>query len=306
MKFMQLKRKLVPSVQPPTQISTSTPPTDQGHFEAIRSQIEAFDEEKKGALERLMTFLFTVAAYVGPFIVALAVAQEIADTYSGPWQWGNAWSVATHIVAWFGEIGLAALTVSVATAVRRAVSDRDMLPRLVASIAAFAVFSVASGLAQWYVATLHVSPATRAGQVALVFRVAMPVAIDLASMLYLSIMKIKSLKRYLAEMEQKAEAIEQVNKSHLRVEQAQQEALQAKQQHDQYMQSLAATQQVVIDLQRLITGHIVTTATAALTGRPTGETLVKLEPAVDAGNQNGAQMEGGAASNGQRSFRRSR
>src|SRR5215831_8609350 len=229
-------------------------------------------------IERLMTFCFTIAAYVGPFIIALAVAQEIADTYSGAWQWGNSWSLATHLVAWFGELGLAALTVSIATAVRRAASDQEMLPRLVASIVAFVVFSVASGLAQWYVATLHLSPATSAGQVALAFRVAMPMAIDLASMLYLSIMKLKSLKRYLAEMGQKAEAIEQVNKSHLRVEQAQQEALQAKQQHDQYMQSLAATQQVVIDLQRLITGHIVTTATAALTGRQVGAASEELVP----------------------------
>ena len=167
-----------------------------------------------------MVFLFTIAAYVGPFIVALAVAQEIADTYSGAFAWGNSWSVGTHIVAWFGELGLAALTVSIATAVRRVVADEEMLPRLVASIVAFVVFSLASGLAQWYVATLHVSPATGSGQAALIFRVAMPVAIDLASMLYLSIMKVKSLKRYLAEQAQKAEAIEQVNKSHLRVEQA--------------------------------------------------------------------------------------
>lgn len=296
--------RAVPAAPASAAASTSAPAQD--HFEAIRNEIEAFDEEKKGALERLMTFLFTVAAYVGPFIVALAVAQEIADTYSGAWQWGNSWSVATHLVAWFGELGLAALTVSIATAVRRAASDGEMLPRLVASIVAFVVFSVASGLAQWYVAMLHVSPGTTAGHVALAFRVAMPVAIDLASMLYLSIMKIKSLKRYLAEMGQKAEAIEQVNKSHLRVEQAQQEAHQAKQQHDQYMQSLAATQQVVIDLQRLITGHIVTTATAALSGRPAGETLVELAPAVDAGSQDGAQPEGVAASNGHRSFRRSR
>ena len=93
-------------------------------------------------------------------------------------------------------------------------------------------------------------------------------------------MKVKSLKRYLAEQAQKAEAIEQVNKSHLRVEQAQQEAHQAKQQHDQYLHSLEATQQVVIDLQRLITGHIVATATAALTGRPGGEALVQALPAA--------------------------
>ncbi len=187
-----------------------------------------------------MTFCFTVAAYVGPFLVALA-AQEIADTYSGPFASGNSWSVGTHIVAWFGELGLAALSVSIATAVRCEVADEEMLPRLVASIAAFVVFSVASGLAQWYVATLHVSPATTAGQAELVFRVTMPVAIDLASMLYLSIMKVKSLKRYLAEQAQKAEAIEQVSKSHLRVEQAQQVAHQAKQQHGQYLHSLEAT-----------------------------------------------------------------
>src|SRR5689334_13343193 len=102
----------------------------------------------------------------------------------------------------------------------------------------------------------------------------MAVAIDLASMLYLSIMKVKSLKRYLA---QKTEAIEQVNKSHLRVEQAQQEALQTKQQHDQYLRSLEA---MVIDLQRIITGHIVTPSTAALTGRPGGEALVQALPAT--------------------------
>ena len=71
------------------------------------------------------------------------------------------------------------------------------------------------------------------------------------------------------------EAIEQANLSHLRVEQAQQEAHQAKQQHDQYLRSLEATQQVVIDLQRLITGHIVATATAALTGRPGEEALCR-------------------------------
>ncbi len=37
---------------------------------------------------------------------------------------------------------------------------------------------------------------------------------------------------------------------------------------------------LVIDLQRLITGHIVTTATAALTGRPGGEALVQALPAA--------------------------
>jgi hypothetical protein len=170
--------------------------------------------------------------------------------------------------------------VSIATAVRRVVADEDMLPRLVASIAAFVVFSVASGLAQWYVATLHVSPTTASGQASLIFRVAMPVVIDLSSMLYLSIMKVKSLKRYLAEQARDAGG-DRAGEPEPPVREASPAgAHQAKQQHDQYMHSLEATQQVVIDLQRLITGHIVATATAALTGRPGGEALVQALPAA--------------------------
>jgi hypothetical protein len=116
---------------------------------------------------------------------------------------------------------LAALTISIATAVRRVVADAEMLPRLVASIAAFVVFPVASGLAQWYVATLHVSPATAAGQAALVFRVAMPVAIEPFEHA-LSLDHEGQEPQALASPSRRemAEAIQQANLSHLRVEQA--------------------------------------------------------------------------------------
>src|ERR1051326_2006249 len=76
MQFPQFTRKIVSSVQPSTQTSTTTP-SEQGHFAAIRTQIEQFDEEKKGALERLMVFLFTIAAYVGPFIVARSEERRV-------------------------------------------------------------------------------------------------------------------------------------------------------------------------------------------------------------------------------------
>jgi hypothetical protein len=72
------------------------------------------------------------------------------------------------------------------------------------------------------------------------------------------------------------------------------------------MQSLAAAQQVVIDLQRLITRYIVSTATVALTEQPAGETLVTLAPAGDAASRNEAQLEGAEANYGHRSFHRSR
>lgn len=57
----------------------------------------------------------------------------------------------------------------------------------------------------------------------------MPVAIDLA------IMKIKSLKRYLAEMAEMPEAIEQVARAICGWSRRDPEALEVKQQHDRYM-----------------------------------------------------------------------
>ena len=262
----------------------NAPAAAPDHFEAIRSEIERFDEERKNLLERGLHGLFMVYAYVAPFLVALAIGQEIADQYSGPYLWGNSWSVATHLVAWAGELGLAALTLSIATAIRRYAADKDYLYRLLASCFFFVVFSLASGLAQWYVATGHIHPTPGAGLASLLFRVSMVPAIDLSSMLYLSIMKLKSLKRYLAEQAQKAEAIEQVNKSHLRIEEAQEEAEQARQRHDQYMQSLNATQGLVIRLQEIITEKIVTEASRSLPG---GEVQQLLPfPSVGASNGN--------------------
>jgi hypothetical protein len=46
---------------------------------------------------------------------------------------------------------------------------------------------------------------------------------------------------------------------------------------------------LVIDLQRLITGHIVATAMAALTGRPGGEALVQALPAAAGGTAEAAK-----------------
>lgn len=62
------------------------------------------------------------------------------------------------------------------------------------------------------------------------------------------------------------------------------------------MQTLGARGPLVIDLQRLITGHIVTAATAALTGRPVGGVMVAFGNAPKSAGQNGTQPRGGSRS----------
>lgn len=253
------------------------------HFEQIRRQIEKFDEEKRHPVESAVIFVLTLLAYVGPTVVALFIGQEIGDAYGGPWAWGNAWSMGTHVVAWIGELAQAMFVVAIATAARRQVSDPEYRSRLIWSVLFFGVFIAASGLAQWFVASghlaaLHLQTQSRPGQVALGFRVGIPAIFDIGSALYLAIMKVKTQKRYLAEQAQKAEAIEQLNKSHLRVQEAQEGARRDKEQHDQYLTSLKASQELVNEMQRLIAESMLKKARRGLADAGEEDNLVDYVP----------------------------
>jgi hypothetical protein len=229
-------------------------PTD--HLEQVRQEVEKFDEDKRHPLEHLLIFIFTVAAYVLPVVIAVYIGWEIGDAYGGVWRAGNSFSQGMHITAFAGEIAQAMFVIAISFAARAFARNRENLWLLVIACTFFVIFILASGLAQWYVSKLYITPTTNAGKAGLLFRVAMPALFDIGAALFLAIVNVKNLKRFLQQQGQKAEAIEQVNRSILRIEEAQEEAKQRKEQHQQYLDSMKATQGLVIDLQRIITGRI--------------------------------------------------
>lgn len=226
------------------------------HLEQVRQEVEKFDEDKRHPLEHLLIFVFTVAAYVLPVVIAVYIGWEIGDAYGGVWRAGDSFSQSMHITAFAGEIAQAMFVIAISFAARAFARNRENLWLLVIACVFFVIFILASGLAQWYVSKLHIAPTTNAGKAGLVFRVAMPALFDIGAALFLAIVNVKNLKRFLQQQSQKAEAIEQVNKSILRIEEAQEEAKQRKEQHQQYLDSMKATQGLVIDLQRIITDRI--------------------------------------------------
>src|SRR5206468_1201989 len=82
----------------------------------------------------------------------------------------------------------------------------------------FLLFSLASGLAQWFIALLHVGGLhTPAALAALIFRVAMVPAVDIASLLFLAVMNFKSLKKFVADQRVRAQAIRDINEAELEI-----------------------------------------------------------------------------------------
>ena len=123
-----------------------------------------------------------------------------------------------------GEFALAMMTLSAATALRRMAQDASYAPKFIGICIAFLLFSLASGLAQWYTASYHITPRTTSSMVALVFRVAMVSAVDIASLLFLAVMSFKSLKKFVADQRIRAQAIRDINEVELEIERAQSSA----------------------------------------------------------------------------------
>lgn len=195
------------------------PPVD--HVERYRTLIESFDEDRETWLEKVLRWVLLCLAYTLPLVVAYAMGKEIGDAYGGRFALDDGWSLGTHVVAMAGELSLTMMTFSAASALRKMASDGSYAAKFVASVAAFVLFALASGLAQWFIASRHLAPTDTAGMAALVFRVAMVPAVDVAALLFLAVMNFQSLKKFVADQRLRAQAIRDLNEAELEIQRAQ-------------------------------------------------------------------------------------
>lgn len=210
-------------------------------LERYRKQIRDFDEDRENILEKGGRWFFLVLAYVGPVILAWAVGKELGDAYGGPFSWTDGWSLGMHVAAFFGEMALPMISLSAATALRRFTTDRGYIAKLISTLFFLLVFSLASGLAQWFVAATHLIQQDTSGTAALVFRVVMPTAVDVASLLYISIMKFKSLKTHINNLKMEADALRELNDAEIGIRKAQNNAKQ-QEQREQLLMDVEAIQ----------------------------------------------------------------
>ena len=165
--------------------------------------------------------LFALVSYLAPTIAALAAGWWIGDGYAGPFRMDGA-SAGVHIISLFGELALVALTLTSARIIKRAANDKAMWRYLAVTAVVLLIFSAASAMAQWFLIQTDIKAAgydpSSAGVIAmLLFRVIMPLGIDIAALLYLSIHGHRSLKHKLAQLDERGEAFEKLHERMLRM-----------------------------------------------------------------------------------------
>lgn len=209
--------------------------TMEERLERYRQMVEGFEEDRENFLEKMGRWFFLVLAYVAPILIAVSVGKEIGDAYGGSFSFDNGWSLGVHTGAYFGELSLAMMSLASATALRRVQSDQGYIAKLVLAVFFLVLFSLASGLAQWYIALNMIDPTKTGGTAALIFRVTMPPAVDIASLLYISVMGFKSLKKHLANMKMMADALRDLNDAEIDIRKSQNAARQQERRENMIM-----------------------------------------------------------------------
>lgn len=182
-----------------------------------RTMVEAsqLTDIYESPMDKSVHALFALLAYAGPLIVAIAAGWWIGDGYAGPFKWQGD-SAGVHIISFFGELALAMLTLTCARIIKRSANDRAMWKYLAVTGLVLLVFSAASATAQWFLILNNIraagyDPSQMAVIVMLAFRVVMPLGIDIAALLYLSIHGYRSLRQKLAQIDERGEAFEKIH-----------------------------------------------------------------------------------------------
>ena len=182
-----------------------------------RTMVEAsqLTDVYEAPLDKAWHGLYALMSYLAPTIAALAAGWWIGDGYAGAFRW-NGPSAGVHVISILGELGLVAITLTCARIVKRAASDKSMWRYLAVTMVALLIFSAASALAQWFLIQSDIKAAgydpSSAGVMAMLFfRVLMPVGVDIAALLYLSIHGHRSLKNKLAQIDERSEAFQKLH-----------------------------------------------------------------------------------------------
>jgi hypothetical protein len=201
----------------------ATGPTEAHRNAArLRQTIETFNEDKQTPLEWLVVKFFTVLAYLLPPFVAWIVGQAIGDAWGGKFDWVNAWSVYSHVISVSLEMMLPVMGYAVTVAVKRAAKDRSQMFIPIILGLLFLGLAIGNSFAQIYLIEGHIKLAKddTAGQISMIFRSFTPLVVDVIATIFLSVVTVKNLQKFLKDMQQKEVGIQSVARSEIAVEAA--------------------------------------------------------------------------------------
>ncbi len=188
----------------------------------LRRKIEEFDEDKQAWSEFIIIKLFTVLAYTMPVLTAWFVGMAIGDAFSGSFSLASSWSLYAHAISIFFEMCLPMLGLAVTKSVKRAVKDKSQVWIAITLASLFILLAVGNAFATIYLVETHINlaKADMAGHISVWFRSFGPLVIDISATIFLSVVTVKNLSKYLQDMQAKAAGIQSVARSEIAVEAA--------------------------------------------------------------------------------------
>src|SRR5437763_6298580 len=235
-------------------------PARVSHFERQRRQIDSFDEDYADRWDKIKLWAAKVVALILPIIAVVAIGDELGR-YLSRFAGGTA---SQYWIAYAGEAALAALTYILGSMFGRSEKSVGHYLKMTVTGLIWLLLTLASAWGQWAVA-LSVLPAhAESGLlIAIGLRIGMACTLDAASVA-LMWWRGKSLTKYLAQLQQKADATIRVNEAELTIERAQAAAAQRQKEDELYLRGKEQAQDVVMRVQELQGQALIEQARAAL------------------------------------------
>ena len=192
------------------------------HTERIRQQVESFNEDRQTPLEWMVVKFFTVLAYLLPTLIAWIVGNAIGQVWAGKFDWTNPWSDYSYGISIGLEMMIPVLGYAVSATAKRATKDRSQMAWPIILSVLFLGLAIGNSFAQMFMIDSHIKIAKDdfKGQASLYFRSFGPLVIDVIATIFLTVVNVKNLQKFIKDMQQKEEAINSVSHSEIKVESA--------------------------------------------------------------------------------------
>lgn len=188
------------------QLNTSLTP--QELMQVAMNDAMALTETTEDAAEKIIFEVLAMVSYVVPFLLAWLVGFWIGDGLAAFMKVKD--TGLYDLISITIEMTVPVASVTCARAVKRIRSDSSVTPLFVVGVLWFVCISVGSALTQWVILTNGYN--TIPGPLAIValFRGIAPILADLICATFLALHGYKSLKRRLAQLDERAEAVTKI------------------------------------------------------------------------------------------------
>lgn len=187
------------TTQPPP--SASTPPSSTTPLSRMRDKIEEFDEDYRNMGERLLGFFQLLAGYTIPFVMVVAVGNDLG-MYFSPYM-GD---FSAKLSAYAMECAIAALTLAMGRAFEHLSSGNTQWAKVVMTVCGWLLLNTSTAFGLYALASDAPINNTPSGHVMLIVRVVAIASVDLGCSFVL-MWRGKSIQKHIEAIHKKAAAI---------------------------------------------------------------------------------------------------